>query len=97
MKASAEALRAAARAGDLEGMEKAMSAGARVDAADENGNGALLAAAGEGRLDAVRWLLARGAAPDIRNRFGVTPLMIAARGGWTDVAALCAVSDVNAA
>ena len=35
-----------------------MSAGARVDAADENGNGALLAAAGEGRLDAVRWLLA---------------------------------------
>lgn len=77
-----EALRDAARAGDLAAVTRLLDAGVPVDAkAPRHGQTPLLFAAGEGRLEVVRLLVARGA--DVNGRetfFGQTPLSSALGG-----------------
>ena len=65
-----------------------LDAGMAVDAADEDGNTALILAAGEGEKKIVRILLERGAAVDLRSRGGSTALEVAMRKGHEQVAEL---------
>jgi len=64
-----EALRAAARDGDLAAIQRLIEGGVTIDAGDRWGKTALSFAAGEGHLEAVRWLLAHGADPSARESF----------------------------
>jgi hypothetical protein len=77
-----DALRDAARAGDVSAVTRLLDAGVPVDAkAPRHGQTPLLFAAGEGRLDVARLLVARGA--DVNARvtfFGQTPLSSALGG-----------------
>jgi outer membrane protein assembly factor BamB len=77
-----EALRDAARTGDLAAVTRLLDAGVPADAkAPRHGQTALLFAAGEGRLDVVRLLVARGADVNARETFfGQTPLSSALGG-----------------
>lgn len=65
-----------------------LDAGMAVDAADENGDTALILASAEGEKKVVRMLLERGAEVDLRNRSGVTALAVALRKGHQQVAEL---------
>jgi outer membrane protein assembly factor BamB len=77
-----EALRDAARAGDLHAVTRLLDAGVPVDAkAPRHGQTPLLFAAGEGRLEVVRLLVERGADVNARETFfGQTPLLSALGG-----------------
>jgi hypothetical protein len=77
-----EALRDAARTGDVAGVTRLLDAGVPADAkAPRHGQTPLLFAAGEGRLDVVRLLVARGADVNARETFfGQTPLSSALGG-----------------
>jgi ankyrin repeat protein len=86
--AETDELLEAARAGDLQALERLLDSSIPVDARNEHGNGALIAAVGEGREEAVRFLLGHGATPDIRNAAGITPLMVAARYGLVEIMAI---------
>ncbi len=76
------ALFRAAEAGDIDGMQRAIDAGARINArreADAGPRGTagatpLHAAAARGQVDAIAFLLDRGAAPNARTERGVSPL-----------------------
>src|SRR5262249_52855122 len=73
-----EALRAAARRGDLAAVRAALDAGTSVDAANAQGVTALAYAAEIGRLDIVRLLVERGASLQARDRFfGSSALQVA--------------------
>ncbi|MET0556645.1 MAG: PQQ-binding-like beta-propeller repeat protein [Vicinamibacteria bacterium] len=71
-----EALRDAARTGDVASVTRLLAEGVPVDAkAPRHGQTPLLFAAGEGRLEVVRLLVARGADVNARETFfGQTPL-----------------------
>lgn len=60
-------------------MEELASAGADVDAADQNGRTALMVAGASGQVVATRWLAQRGAALDATNHYGFTALHFAAQ------------------
>ena len=90
----------AARHGDRAGVERALSEGARVDAAAPyDGKTALFRAAIFGHDDVVRYLLERGADPARRGADGRTALEVAqaARGEEKDPAATHALDAVIAA
>ena len=97
----AEALHAAARKGDLAGIEALLAAGADVNAKDEEGeNGVtpLHFAVWSDRTNAAKALLAAGADANQDNTDGHTVLMLAvSRGNLAIVKALVAAgADVNA-
>ncbi|HEX7181180.1 MAG TPA: ankyrin repeat domain-containing protein [Thermoanaerobaculia bacterium] len=69
-------------------VELYLDAGMAVDAADDDGNTALIVAAGRGDKTVVRLLLQRGADVGLRNRFGSTALEAAVRTGHEQVAEL---------
>jgi ankyrin repeat protein len=82
---NAERLRAAAEAGDLEGVQQALAAGADINARGEYGDTALNHAARAGHGEVVEALLAAGG--DVENLGGadLTPLMNAAVAGHIGV------------
>ncbi|HVS66172.1 MAG TPA: PQQ-binding-like beta-propeller repeat protein [Thermoanaerobaculia bacterium] len=85
---SAEALRAAARQGDLATIQRLHREGTPLDAADRWGKTALAFAAAEGHAEAVRWLLEQGADPNLRESFfGGAALDSALMEGHTEIAA----------
>ena len=81
-----EALRDAAREGDVGRVEALLAAGADVDAPNRYGATALFFAADRGHLDVVRRLADAGAALDIEDRFyQMTALSRAAGSGHREV------------
>lgn len=84
-----QALRLAARQGDLEAVKRVVSAGTDVDDADRWGTTALLLAANSGHAEVVGWLLEQGADPNSRERFfGMTPMIAAISVGHRDIVSL---------
>ena len=71
-------LRRYAYLGDVAGMQAALKAGAKIDAASENGMSALLWAAYSGQHEAAQLLLAQGANIEQLNQWGYSPLAYAA-------------------
>lgn len=69
----------AARAGNVESIEKFLATGIDVNAKDLLGSTALSWAAGLGRVDAVKFLISKGADIDMKNAEGKTPLEGTAR------------------
>ncbi len=81
-----EALRNAAREGDLARIEELIAGGASVDAPNRYGATALFFAADRGHLEVVRRLADAGAALDLADRFyQMTPLSRAAGSGHREV------------
>jgi ankyrin repeat protein len=80
----------AARAGDRERVASLLSAGAEVDARDEEGWTALMFAALRGDEAMVETLLAAGAEPNLRDANGETALLLGTRQGVEIVRALLA-------
>lgn len=82
-----EALREAARAGDLPRLEALLAAGVPVDAPARYGQTPLYFAAEKGHLAAVRRLVERGANVNAQDRFfGASVLEIALQGGHLELA-----------
>lgn len=82
-----EALREAARAGDLARIEALLAAGAPVDAPARYGQTPLYFAAESGHLDAARRLVEAGAEVNARDRFfGASPLALAMWGDHFELA-----------
>jgi hypothetical protein len=89
----------AARHGDVRGIEQALTAGGRANAAAPiDGKTALFRAAIFGHADAVRLLLERGADPEMRGADGhsVLDVVIAARASEQDAARQRALDAVAA-
>lgn len=81
-----EALLRAAREGKADTVKALLaSRDTDVNAADEQGNTALIEAARYGHDDVARALLAAGANAKARDRNGKTALMLAVEGGHDDV------------
>lgn len=81
-----EALRSAAREGDMARIDALLAAGAAVDAPNRYGATALFFAADRGHLDVVRRLAEAGAALDLEDRFyQMTALSRAAGSGHREV------------
>ncbi len=74
-------LRRYAYLGDVAGIEAALKAGAKIDAAHASGMSALLWAAYGGQHEAARLLIAQGADIEALNRWGYSPLAYAALSG----------------
>jgi ankyrin repeat protein len=79
--AAAENLRTLAEHGDAAGIERALAAGADVNAAAPDGSVPLHSAARADQLAAAETLLAAGASPSAEDRYGVTPMYLAAVNG----------------
>ncbi len=77
---------ASAQAGNLAEVQKAIAAGANVNAMSGNGISAIMYAAGKGHTDVVRFLLKSGANPNLAGTTNITPLMTAAMFGRQDIA-----------
>ncbi len=73
--------KAAARAGDVETLERLLSAGHDIDARDEHGQTALMNAAREGRTAVAQFLVGRGADLNHAAKFHLTALMLAVVNG----------------
>ena len=82
---AAAVLHRAAQAGDIAGLQAALSAGAEVDARDGRGWTALMHAVSQGYILLVEPLLEAGASPDVRAPDGATALFMAAVLGHTEV------------
>ena len=91
--ASEDALIAAARTGDAEGVAVLLERGADPRAASPDGTTALHWAARAAQAPAVELLIAAGADPAAANRYGVTPLALAAENG--DAASVAALLDAG--
>lgn len=72
-----------------------LKAGARVDAADVQGNTALHQVAASGTVSAAQLLLEHGATVDARTWIGMTPLMNAALGGNVAMVKLLIAKGAN--
>ena len=84
-KPSKEALKEAAKAGNVADVETLLADGVHVDTVDEQGYTALYCATMYEKEEAVVALLAAGAEVDKENNNGVSPLMAAARDGFTTI------------
>jgi hypothetical protein len=82
------ALLAAARAGDVAALRRALLQGANADAALPSGWTPLMEAARAGRREAAEALLAAGARPDARDRAAGTALDVAEQAGHRSLALL---------
>ena len=93
----APALHRAADAGDIEGLQEALEAGADVDARDGKGWTALMHAVAKGYPLVVEPLLEADADPDVRAPDGATALFMAAVDGHTEiiVGLMAAGADVS--
>ena len=80
-----EVLHRAAQAGDIGGLEAALSSGADLDRRDGSGWTALMHAVNKGYTLLVEPLLEAGADPDVRAPDGATALFMAAVHGHTEV------------
>ncbi len=78
----------AARAGDLDRVQKLAVQGADVNARAVKDETPLMHAALAGQGDVVNYLLQRGAEIDARNAYGLTALHAAVYAGHTDIAVL---------
>ena len=78
----------AASAGDIDGLNGALAAGADVNARDGRGRTALMHAADKGYVPLVERLLSAKADPNLRGADGATALFVAAVHGHTEVVAL---------
>ena len=74
--------------GRLEEVERLVSAGADLEAQDENGATALVVAASNGRTEVAEWLLKNKANVNASNAAGLTPLAAAVDAGHAAVAEL---------
>ena len=84
-----EALREAARAGDLAQVDRLLAGGAPVDAPGRYGQTPLYYAAEKGHLAVVRRLVERGADVNAEETFfGSSPLGMALQGGHSEIALL---------
>jgi len=82
-----EALREAARVGDMAKVEALLKAGAPVDAPARYGQSPLYFAAEKGHLEVARRLVEKGANVNVRDGFfGASALEIALQGGHTELA-----------
>jgi ankyrin repeat protein/tRNA A-37 threonylcarbamoyl transferase component Bud32 len=87
----------AALHGRLPEVNQLLAAGARVDAAAEDGSTALMHAAYGGHLDVVKRLVLAGAGVNtMSNDFVTTPLLMAATNGHADVAAALLAAGAEA-
>lgn len=88
----------AAGAGDLENLLLFMDAGMDIEAANTEGNTALIQASSNGRTAAVEKILGLGADPLHRNRYGRDALISASAKGFEEVARLLVArgSDLHA-
>ncbi|KAF5833799.1 tankyrase 2 [Dunaliella salina] len=75
-----------ARYDEIEDVQAALSGGANVDAADEQGRTALHMASANGHLEIVRRLLSAGADAESKNAGSNTPLHFACLNGHLEVA-----------
>ena len=82
-----DAVISAAKEGDVDGLQKALAAGADVNARDDKGWTALMHAVDKGYVLLVKPLLAAKANPDMRLADGVTALFIAATHGRSEIIA----------
>ena len=91
------ALHRAAEAGNIEGLQEALKAGADVDARDGKGWTALMHAVAKGYPLVVEPLLKADANPDVRAPDGATALFMAATEGHTEIIVLLmeAKADVS--
>ena len=83
--AQAAALHRAVKAGDLNGLTRALDAGADVNARDNRSRTALMYAVDKGYLLLVEPLLAAQADPNMRGPDGATALYIAAAHGHSEI------------
>ena len=92
-----DALHRAADAGDIEGLQEALEAGADVNARDGQGWTALMHAVARGYPLVVEPLLEADADPDVRAPDGATALFMAAVDGHTEiiVGLMAAEADVS--
>jgi len=81
--------------GDVEGVRRALEAGADVDARNAMGQSALMLAAHRGDLAMVELLLARRADPDQKAKYGLSALMLAVVGGHGEVARALAAAGAD--
>lgn len=95
--AHAGAIHDAARAGDLERVQKLVVQGADVNEKAVRDETALMLAALAGQGEIVNYLLQRGANIDARNASGMTTLHAAAYAGQTEIVSLLIAkgADVN--
>ena len=87
----------AAKAGDLEQVQRLLGQGMNIDSPGRNAETPLLVASLQGHTAVVDWLLAHNADTHARNQGGFTPLHAAAYGGHRDIAELLIAkgADVN--
>jgi ankyrin repeat protein len=78
----------AVRVGDTAGVQRLLDGGARIDAADQERNTALMIAAAFGNAELTRTLIARGADVNARGYIGNTALIFAAQEGNIEVVRL---------
>jgi ankyrin repeat protein len=89
-----ETWRAAGRTGDVESIERLLSAGFDIDAKDEHGQTALMVASRNGHSAAAQLLIDHGANLNHRAKFNLTALMLAVVNGR--VAIVRALVDAGA-
>ena len=92
-----DALRKAAKKGDVARIETLLQSGVKVDSANKKGRTALIEAAAEGQTQAVKLLLRHGAKPGIQDEEGFTALRSASVEGHAETvrALLDGGADVN--
>ena len=97
VRASPQALVAAAEAGDTTALRRLLDAGTPVDAADNKKRSALLAATQANRIDAARLLIERGANVNAKDELQDSPFLYAGAEGRLEILrlTLAAGADVG--
>ena len=92
----AEAIKAAAKAGDASAVAALLAEGVAVDVQDSSGYTPLYHATMYGKENVVKLCITSGAMVDLENNNGVTPLMAAARDGVTAIVAMLLEAGADA-